>query len=411
MWRALIVLGLVTAACAKVPMVSQMAVPPVTPPTAEGARTGSGAVHTTTPGSSPAESPPAGPPLVPKVQADPTTSATAESAAATSTAVPGQPTADQRWPMIWTERSLQTYDAMAMLFRKFSQQFHDEALRIKRDRGLLALTPRITGELSKPGQGGLLVHQPASENPSTSQVEIEPPEILGGGGKPQWVFCDPNPLLRAQPIGSVWNKNWTSYYWYKPDGSIEEFSGDKPLSLESVRVDCDHQKVTLPNGNEYDGRLTRDGAPNGRGRLTQADGVVYEGAFRDGVPRGAGVVTLPEGVVARGTFNGSILDADLVVTYPPKGQFIGMEQAGKVVGGKWQGKVVQRFPNGVRIEWVAKDSVLREGKFIASDGRELPWPPPSAPPIEVLIPPTFGGPSVPLSPPSIEGTITVNPPK
>jgi len=52
-----------------------------------------------------------------------------------------------------------------------------------------------------------------------------------------------------------------------------------------------HGKMTYANGDVYEGEL-KDGKPNGKGKMTYADGSVYEGEFQNGERHGKGKLTL-----------------------------------------------------------------------------------------------------------------------
>ena len=65
--------------------------------------------------------------------------------------------------------------------------------------------------------------------------------------------------------------------------------------------------VVFPNGSSYCGKLSGDGAMQGKGKFVSADGSIYIGTFDDNVFSGPGTVALANGCLLRGTFSNSQL--------------------------------------------------------------------------------------------------------
>lgn len=73
------------------------------------------------------------------------------------------------------------------------------------------------------------------------------------------------------------------------------------------------EQYKYDNGDVYEGKLNRNGAPTGQGRYAYADGTVYEGTFKNGTPHGAGkLVNATGAVLHEGEFkNGSYEAAEI----------------------------------------------------------------------------------------------------
>lgn len=66
--------------------------------------------------------------------------------------------------------------------------------------------------------------------------------------------------------------------------------------------------VVFPNGSSYCGKLSGDGAMQGKGKFVSADGSIYIGTFDDNVFSGPGKVALANGCLLRGMFSNSQLE-------------------------------------------------------------------------------------------------------
>ena len=94
-------------------------------------------------------------------------------------------------------------------------------------------------------------------------------------------------------------------YWVISDGSKYEGTVGQNRQFEPSLLD----------GNEY-----ANGVFHGAGKLTFADGSVYEGEFKNGKPHGKGKYTSNTQCIREGHFVEGILHGDNCKTIYPEGQ-------------------------------------------------------------------------------------------
>ena len=86
-----------------------------------------------------------------------------------------------------------------------------------------------------------------------------------------------------------------------------------------------------PNAWRYSGML-KDGAMNGRGKLTCRDGWEYVGDWRDGLMHGSGTLKFPDGSFYEGNWENGRMHGEGTLVYPDGWQFVGQWANGKILG-------------------------------------------------------------------------------
>jgi hypothetical protein len=123
------------------------------------------------------------------------------------------------------------------------------------------------------------------------------------------------------PLSSVTTLN--SQALKRPQEYADVTPAAKRAKIEIVSVDLsvkmatpirDQGKITYANGNIYEGGLN-DGKPHGQGKLIYVNGDIYEGALNNDKLHGQGKITYANGDIYEGALNNGKLHGQGTLTY------------------------------------------------------------------------------------------------
>ena len=130
------------------------------------------------------------------------------------------------------------------------------------------------------------------------------------------------------------------------------------------------RSLSYPDGRVYTGPCSE--APHGDGKMTYADGKVYEGHFEYGVRSGRGKSTKPDGTTYEGNWKNDKINGHCVLTWSTTGVYAGYVYVGDFVEDQRSGHGRMIYPDGgVYIgEWL-NDKQNGQGVDISTSGRVL----------------------------------------
>ena len=151
-------------------------------------------------------------------------------------------------------------------------------------------------------------------------------------------------------------------------GSMQLKSGYTLRCSFNHWVSAGRVEVQWPDGSRYQGEYDhqKDNI-TGRGKLTAADGSVYEGLFRSNKPEGQGTYRLATGDVRSGTFVKGKLSGQGSITYAS-----GIKYSGRVLDDQPSGQGTLEYGGGGTFEGsFSKGLPQGRGRFVHPDGRIL----------------------------------------
>ncbi|MCY6485878.1 hypothetical protein OW763_16325 [Clostridium aestuarii] len=117
--------------------------------------------------------------------------------------------------------------------------------------------------------------------------------------------------------------------------------------IKQIAVSGIIKTIRYENGFVYKGLVNQQGKPNGRGRLTFADGFEYEGDFKNGIMDGYGKMTFASGYIYEGEWKNNKRNG--------KGKLISPE--GKSIELIWKDNHPAAQTNGNAIQNIIKDNI------------------------------------------------------
>lgn len=116
---------------------------------------------------------------------------------------------------------------------------------------------------------------------------------------------------------------------------------------------------TFLDGSKYIGDF-KDNKMEGKGRMTNANGVIYDGGFERGRPNGQGTVIFPDGRKYVGEIVENHIHGKGAMTYPDGSKYEGEFQMDKKYG-----KGVMTYPDGRK-----EEGEFKEDRFIGAGGTD-----------------------------------------
>ena len=128
--------------------------------------------------------------------------------------------------------------------------------------------------------------------------------------------------------------------------------------------DCNFKEIRGDNF-FYEGCINYQGKPNGRGKWSQLNGLIYDGVFNDGKFEGFGILTFPNGGVYEGNFINNKQEGQGKLTYPNnRGKYVGFFKNDMLSG---QGTQTLYFNDQTQVkDGFFKDDDFKDGTIIIS---------------------------------------------
>ena len=134
------------------------------------------------------------------------------------------------------------------------------------------------------------------------------------------------------------------------------------IAFGQNQYNCVNKKIVEENYT-YNGCVNYEGIPNGKGELSQPNGLKYVGMFKDGKIEGDGVLTYPNGKEYKGNFIDGKFQGQGQLTYENSlGNYVGSFKNGMLSG---QGIQTRYFDDQTHVkEGIFKDDNFQEGTIV-----------------------------------------------